>query len=117
MNFRDSQYIPIYSYFLLTKICICIIGCLYPTVVTQWLKWGEVKIQIRVVTKDISIRTKKMNLENYASRALHCAQNIAVLKTDLSRIPEISAHSRLLSSVSESLFFFSVIIAISFLDN
>ena len=110
----NSLFFHVFVFFFLVGLEAC---THYHTVVTQWLKWGEVKIQIRVVTKDISIRTKKMNLENYASRALHCAQNIAVLKTDLSRIPEISAHSRLLSSVSESLFFFSVIIAISFLDN
>ena len=74
-------------------------------------------MQMRVVTKEISIRTKKMNLKKmFLSRVqkLSCFQQ----HTDLSRIPDISDHSRLLTSTSESLFFSAVrIISTSLLDN
>lgn len=77
--------------------------------ITQWSKCGEANKQMRVVTNEISMRTKKMNLENlfWAEKTLKA--NFFQQHTDLSRIPDISDHSRLLTSTSESFVLFSAV--------
>ena len=41
-----------------------VLSKLHAKEITQWSKCGEAKMQMRVVTNEISMRTKKMNLKN-----------------------------------------------------